>query len=85
METAYKMMRADAVRSLRLESLRFEIEPELTAKLLRTGHHIVEVPIGYAPRTPLEGKRIGIRDGVAAIWTLIRWRIASVHGIREDD
>jgi len=83
METAYKMFRADVVRELRLESHRFEIEPELTAKLLRTGHRIVEVPIGYNPRTAAEGKTIGLRDGILAIWTLVRWRIAPVSSMRE--
>jgi glycosyltransferase involved in cell wall biosynthesis len=83
METAYKMFRTSVVRELRLESHRFEIEPELTAKLLRMGHRIVEVPITYSPRTALEGKTIGLRDGVLAIWTLLRWRIAPASAIRE--
>jgi glycosyltransferase involved in cell wall biosynthesis len=83
METAYKMFRASVVRELRLESHRFEIEPELTAKLLRMGHRIVEVPITYSPRTALEGKKIGFRDGVVAIWTLVRWRIAPASALRE--
>jgi hypothetical protein len=83
METAYKMFRTSVVSELRLESHRFEIEPELTAKLLRMGHRIVEVPITYSPRTALEGKKIGFRDGVIAIWTLLRWRIAPASAIRE--
>ncbi len=83
METAYKMFRTGAVRALRLESHRFEIEPELTAKLLRTGQRIVEVPITYSPRTPLEGKKIGVRDGMLAIWTLVRWRIAPASALRD--
>ena len=83
METAYKMFRTSVVRELRLESHRFEIEPELTAKLLRMGHRIVEVPITYSPRTALEGKTIGFRDGVLAIWTLVRWRIAPASAMRE--
>jgi glycosyltransferase involved in cell wall biosynthesis len=83
METAYKMFRTSVVRDLRLESHRFEIEPELTAKLLRTGHRIVEVPITYSPRTPLEGKKIGVRDGMLAIWTLLRWRVSPRSAMRE--
>src|SRR5258708_6369148 len=60
-----------------LESLRFEIEPELTAKLLRAGERIVEVPISYRPRTQDEGKKIGLRDGLVAIWSLLKWRVAA--------
>lgn len=76
METAYKAFRTDVVRSLRLTSLRFDIEAELTAKLLRSGHRIVEVPISYRPRTKDEGKKIGLADGIAAIVALVRWRLA---------
>lgn len=74
METAYKVFRADVILGLRLGSTRFEIEPEVTAKLLRTGKRIVEVPISYRPRRNDEGKKIGWRDGVAAIWCLLRHR-----------
>lgn len=76
METAYKAFRTDVVRSLRLTSLRFEIEAELTAKLLRCGYGIVEVPISYRPRSKDEGKKIGLADGIAAIVVLVRWRLA---------
>lgn len=74
METAYKAFRLDAVRRLRLWAQRFEIEPEITAKLLRAGHHILEVPVSYRPRRADEGKKIGWRDGFAAAWCLIRCR-----------
>lgn len=77
METAYKVMRTTTIRSIKLESLRFEIEPELTAKLLRAGERIIEVPITYRPRTHDEGKKIGVRDGLVAIWSLLRWRVAA--------
>jgi len=83
METAYKMFRTSVVREIRLESHRFEIEPEITAKLLRMGNRIVEVPISYSPRTALEGKTIGMRDGILAIWTLLRFRVASRSSLRE--
>jgi glycosyltransferase involved in cell wall biosynthesis len=83
METAYKMFRTSVVREIRLESHRFEIEPEITAKLLRMGNRIVEVPISYSPRTALEGKTIGMRDGILAIWTLLRFRVASPSSLRE--
>lgn len=76
METAYKVFRATTVRRLHLEARRFEIEPEITAKLLRSGERIYEVPIAYRPRTQDEGKKIGWRDGIVAIWTLVRLRIA---------
>lgn len=76
METAYKAFRTDVIRRLRLTSLRFEIEPEITAKLLRCGYRIVEVPISYRPRTKDEGKKIGFRDGLSAIWCLVRYRFA---------
>lgn len=75
METAYKVFRLQAVRSLRLRAQRFEIEPEITAKLLRAGHHILEVPVSYRPRRPDEGKKIGWRDGVMAVYFLIYYRV----------
>jgi glycosyltransferase involved in cell wall biosynthesis len=84
METAHKMMRIDVFRGLRLEGQRFEIEPELTAKLLRCGHAILEVPIGYARRSRKEGKKIGWRDGVAAIRTLVRCRFLPMTAIRRE-
>jgi glycosyltransferase involved in cell wall biosynthesis len=76
METAYKAFRRDVIEGVRLTSLRFEIEPEITAKLLRAGQRIVEVPISYHPRTRQEGKKIGLRDGLLAMWTLLRYRVA---------
>ncbi len=75
METAYKVFRTDVVRRIRLRSMRFEIEPELTAKFLRAGQRIVEVPIAYRPRTKDEGKKMGWEDGFAALWTLLRYRL----------
>jgi glycosyltransferase involved in cell wall biosynthesis len=67
METCYKAMRGDVARSLRLESNRFGFEPEVTARLARAGARIFEVPISYSGRTYEEGKKIGWKDGVAAI------------------
>ncbi|MDP8959495.1 MAG: glycosyltransferase family 2 protein, partial [Actinomycetota bacterium] len=75
METCYKMMDAQLVRSLRLVSDRFEIEPELTAKLLRSGERIWEVPIRYAGREITDGKKISWRAGVPAMWTLVKYRL----------
>ena len=83
METAYKVFRAEVIRGVRLQSMRFEIEPEITAKLLRRGERIVEVPVTYRPRTADEGKTIGMRDGIHAIWTLVKWRIAPAASLVE--
>ncbi len=75
METCYKVMRADVARSLRLSANRFDIEPEITARLLRGGHQIVERPVRFQPRLRAEGKKIGWRDGLHAIWVLVKCRI----------
>lgn len=77
METCSKMIDGDVARGLTLVSNRFDIEPEITAKLLRTGHRIWEVPIRYAGRELDEGKKISWRDGFPALWSLVRWRFAS--------
>ena len=72
METCYKMGRADLMKSLPLSAKRFGIEPELTARLAQAGARIYEVPISYSGRTYAEGKKIGWRDGVSAIWHIVR-------------
>ncbi|HEV2735083.1 MAG TPA: glycosyltransferase family 2 protein [Longimicrobiaceae bacterium] len=72
METGYKMVKADLLRSLPLRSQRFGIEPELTARLAQAGARIYEVPISYSGRTYAEGKKIGWRDGVSALWYVFR-------------
>jgi glycosyltransferase involved in cell wall biosynthesis len=74
METCYKVMRTEIARKLRLESNRFDIEPEITAKLLRAGHRIVERPVKFEPRSRAQGKKIGWRDGLEAIAVLIKYR-----------
>ena len=76
METSHKMMRTEVFRRLVLTGDRFEIEPEITSKILRSGHDIREVPIAYEPRTHADGKKIGWRDGVVAMRTLLRIRVA---------
>ena len=76
METCYKVMAADVARSLDLESNRFDIEPEITAKLLRAGHSILELPIRFEPRSRAQGKKIGWRDGVRAIQVLLKYRFS---------
>jgi glycosyltransferase involved in cell wall biosynthesis len=80
METCYKLMPLSVWRSLDLRSDGFDIEPEITAKLLKNGHRIYEVPISYAARGRVEGKKLTWRDGVTALWTLSRIRIAPRKG-----
>jgi glycosyltransferase involved in cell wall biosynthesis len=74
METAYKAFRPAVVRALDLRCVRFDFEPEVTARLLRAGQRIHEVPVSYNPRTPLEGKKVRFGDGLDAILTLLRCR-----------
>lgn len=83
METAYKAFRMDVIKKIRLKSLGFEIEPELTAKILRLGYKIKEVPISYHPRRIKEGKKIGFLDGVKAIYYLFKWRFAKREEIEK--
>lgn len=73
METAYKVFTSEVARQLELESKRFEIEPELTAKISRMGYSILEVPVTYRPRTRFEGKKIRFRDGLKALATILRY------------
>jgi len=74
METCYKIMRADIARSLRLDANRFDIEPQITARLLRGGHRIHELPVRFDPRSRAQGKKIGWRDGVRAVEVLVKER-----------
>jgi len=73
METCYKMMTREVVQTLRLRSERFGIEPEITAKIARLGYRVYEVPISYHGRDYWEGKKIGWKDGIAAVWTILRY------------
>ncbi len=75
METCYKVMRTDIMRSLDLTSRDFRIEPEIAAKVLRQGHRVLEVPISYFGRTYEQGKKIRKSDGLKAILTLLRCRL----------
>ncbi|MBC7261993.1 MAG: glycosyltransferase family 2 protein, partial [Chloroflexi bacterium] len=76
METCYKLLPRQVMQELDLRSSRFQIEPEITAKLLRKGYHIHEVPIWYKPRK--EKKLNPWKDGLPALWTLIRYRFGKV-------
>jgi hypothetical protein len=69
------VMRVEVARSLDLAADRFDIEPEITARLLRCGHHIHEVPVRYDARSHRQGKKIGWRDGLRAVQVLVRERI----------
>ncbi len=74
METCYKAFRADVIRNIPLRARRFDFEPEVTAKVLKRGYRIYEVPISYTGREYVEGKKIGLKDGFIALWTLIKYR-----------
>lgn len=74
METGYKAFRATAVKDLDIRAKRFDFEPEVTAKLLRSGYQIYEVPISYFGRKFEEGKKLTWRDGVVALITLFKYR-----------
>jgi glycosyltransferase involved in cell wall biosynthesis len=73
METGYKVFRADIIKSIPIRSCRFGVEPEVTAKLAKVHARIFEVPISYAGRAYWEGKKIRWTDGIAALWTILRY------------
>jgi len=75
METCYKLIPTDLLRSLDLTAKRFEFEPEVTAKILKRGIRIYEVPISYTGREFHEGKKINWRDGITALWMLLKVRL----------
>jgi hypothetical protein len=75
METCYKVARTDLLRAMRLRARRFELEIEITAYIAKTSARIHELPISYHPRTRAAGKKIGWRDGVAALWYLVRFNL----------
>ena len=74
METCYKVMRREVLNGLDLESNGFGIEPEITAKIFKRGYRVYEVPISYDGRSYEEGKKISWRDGVVALWVLLKNR-----------
>ena len=79
METCYKAFRREVIQSIKLNSNRFGIEPEITAKVAKRGYRIFEVPISYYGRDYWEGKKINWKDGFSAIWTILR------YGLFNDD
>jgi glycosyltransferase involved in cell wall biosynthesis len=76
METCYKVMRREVVDGLDLQSNGFGIEPEITAKIFKRGYRVYEVPITYDGRSYEEGKKIGWKDGIVALWVLLRYRFS---------
>ena len=74
METGYKAFRREAVSNFSIYAKRFDVEPEITAKLLRSGYQIYEVPISYFGRKFEEGKKLTWKDGVVALLTLVKYR-----------
>ena len=76
METAYKVFRREALAGVRLRCVGFDFEPEITAKFLLAGRRICEVPISYRPRRADEGKKMRWIDGVDAVYTLLKCRLA---------
>ncbi len=79
METCYKVFDAQVLEGLTIVSDRFDFEPEITAKVLRRGHRIYEVPISYAGREPDEGKKITWRDGFSAMKALLKFRFSKEY------
>jgi hypothetical protein len=77
METCYKVFTREVLERITLVSDRFGFEPEFTAKVARLGVRIYEVPISYHGRTYAEGKKIGWKDGVSAIWSILRFNLWS--------
>lgn len=73
-ETCYKAFKSDVIKGINLKAERFDFEPEVTAKLIKKGHSIVEVPVSYRGRSYEDGKKIRWRDGINAIYCLVKYR-----------
>ena len=76
METGYKVIRAHLFKSLNIQAKKFDFEPEVTAKILKRKIRIHEIPIKVEPRSYADGKKIGWKDGLSAVWTLFKYRFA---------
>jgi glycosyltransferase involved in cell wall biosynthesis len=74
METCYKVFRREVIEDMKLRAKRFDFEPEITAKIIKKGYKIIEIPIWYKCRDFKEGKKISWKDGVKAIWYLLKYR-----------
>jgi len=75
METCYKAFRRDIIQSIDIEENRFGFEPEITAKIAKRNYRIYEIGISYYGRTYIEGKKIGWKDGVKAVWCIIKYNL----------
>jgi hypothetical protein len=84
METCYKLFRAEVIRKVRVEQDRFGFEPEITAKVAKLGVRIYETPISYSGRTYAEGKKIGWKDGLKAIWCILKYGLRSTSRVRKE-
>ncbi len=85
METCYKAFRGKVLKSIPLRSNRFGFEPEITAKIAKRGLNVYEVPISYHGRKYSEGKKIGWKDGVSAIWTILKYRCLDDYAFESDE
>jgi hypothetical protein len=79
METCYKLFDRSVLEGITIQSDKFDFEPEITAKVLRRGYRIYEVPISYAGREITEGKKITWRDGIGALRALIKYRFTRIE------
>lgn len=77
METCYKVFKKEVIRGMEINAKRFDFEPEITAKILKRGYKIYEVPIKVKPRGYEEGKKISWKDGFIAVWTLFKYRFVN--------
>ncbi|HOX29148.1 MAG TPA: glycosyltransferase family 2 protein, partial [bacterium] len=77
METCYKAFRSEIIKKITIEQNRFGFEPEVTAKIAKMGCRVYEVGISYSGRTYEEGKKIGFKDAVTALWCIIKYRFKS--------
>jgi glycosyltransferase involved in cell wall biosynthesis len=77
MTSCYKVFRADVLRQIQIRADRFEFEAEVTAKVLRRRHRIVELPISYYGRDRAEGKKLSWRDGIGTVWALVKYRVVT--------
>ena len=83
-ETCYKLFNAGVLRQIRIEQDRFGFEPEITAKVAKLGARIYETPISYAGRTYQQGKKIGWKDGLKAIWCILKYGLRSRRHVRRE-
>jgi len=83
METCYKVFRADIIKRIEIASDRFGMEPEITAKIAKMGCRVYEIPISYHGREYWEGKKIGWKDGFAAVWTILKYALVDDGGEKD--